>query len=189
MRWCNMIINGLSISKLTKAEMESVYQVYERSIPVAFENEGIGHLKEDICEEIEHKKKMLNTSLYSIYSEIQFLIAKLEGTVIGAISYGPCGEIIRECTENQLDKVGELGSLYVLPHNQGQGVGRALIQELVRQLHKQGITQFCLDSGYKLAQKKWLRKFGEPYMVAKDYWGPGNDHMIWLCHVMDFIEK
>ena len=82
----------------------------------------------------------------------------------------------------------QLGSLFVLPRYQGQGVGSALISAMVAHLYKQGIEQFFLDSGYKLAQKRWLRKFGEPYKVVKDYWGPDYDHMIWLCKVIDFIK-
>jgi GNAT superfamily N-acetyltransferase len=82
--------------------------------------------------------------------------------------------------------VGELGSLYVLPSYQGLGVGSTLIKELMAYLSKQGIEQFCLDSGYQRAQVKWLRKFGEPYKVVKDYWGPDSVHMVWLCKVSDY---
>jgi len=64
-------------------------------------------------------------------------------------------------------------------------VGSALINAMVAHLYKQGLDQFCLDSGYKRAQKRWLRKFGEPYKVVKDYWGPDIDNMIWLCKVIE----
>ena len=138
-------------------------------------------MKEDIHREIEHKKHLLDASMNPTDSKPYFLLAKLEETVVGTISFGPCGEDIKKCTENQLDGIGELGSLYVLPSFQGQGVGSALIHALVTYLSEQKIEQFCLDSGYKRAQKRWLRKFGEPYKVVKDYWGPGFDHMIWLC--------
>jgi GNAT superfamily N-acetyltransferase len=84
--------------------------------------------------------------------------------------------------------VGELGSLYVLPSYQGQGVGSALIKGMAISLKKQGIDQFCLDSGYKRAQKRWLRKFGEPYKTVKDYWGPDSVHMVWLCKINDYVD-
>jgi GNAT superfamily N-acetyltransferase len=132
---------------------------------------------------------LLDVSLGLTDSNVYFLIAKLDDTVVGTISFGPCGEDIKKCTENLLDNVGELGSLYVLPCHQGQGVGSLLINAIVAHLYEQGIDQFCLDSGYKRAQKRWLRKFGEPYKVVKDYWGPDYDHMIWLCKVSDFIEE
>jgi GNAT superfamily N-acetyltransferase len=81
-----------------------------------------------------------------------------------------------------------LGSLYVLPHFQGKGVGSALIQSMITFLHELGVEQFCLDSGFKSAQKRWLRKFGEPYKIAKDFWGEGSDHMVWLCQVTDYVK-
>lgn len=180
----NTMITGLAISNPTKADIKPAYQVFEASIPDAFEKEGLMLLKEDIQREIEHKKNLLDASLDLTDSGIYFLIAKLDKAVVGTISFGPCGEDIKKCTENQLDDIGELGSLYVLPHHQGQGVGSALINAMPDHLYKQGIDQFCLDSGYKRAQKRWFRKFGKPYKVVKDYWGPDNDHMIWLCKVI-----
>lgn len=183
------MIHDLIISVLTRADMKSAYQVFKTSIPDAFKKDGIGFLKEDIQREILHKKNLLNDSLDLLDSGTHFLVAKLGETVVGTISFGACGEETRDCTDNQLQHVGELGSLYILPDHQGQGIGSALINAMVEHLYKQDIEQFCLDSGYKLAQKRWLRKFGEPYKVAKDYWGPGSDHLIWLCKVKDFIKK
>lgn len=84
--------------------------------------------------------------------------------------------------------MGELGGLYVLPEYQGQGVGSALISEMLMYLHNKGVKQFWLDCGLKGAQKRWLRKFGEPYKVAKNYWGKDADHLIWLCDVVDYVQ-
>jgi len=117
-----------------------------------------------------------------------FMLAKTGDLVIGTISYGPCGDDIKICTDNQLDAVGEVGSIYVLPEYYGQGVASALIGAMAAYLYQSGVEQFCLDSGYKHAQKRWLRKFGEPYKIAKDYWGEGSDHMIWLCKVIDYVK-
>lgn len=183
------MVNDLIISNLNQTERESAYQVFETSIPDAFEKEGLASLKEDINSEITHKKHMLDVSLGLSNSEIRFFAAKLEGHVIGTISFGPCSEDIRKFTDNHLNNIGELGSLYILPNYQNQGVGSALINGVIMYLYKQGIKKFCLDSGYKRAQERWLRKFGEPYKVLKDYWGPGSDHMIWLCGIEEFISR
>jgi GNAT superfamily N-acetyltransferase len=183
------MINGFLIRNPTQADVKSACQVFETSIPDAFEKEGLGFLKEHIHREIIHKKHLLGVSLDLPGSNIYFLIAKLDGAVVGTISFGTCGEDIKKCTENQIHSVGELGSLYVLPRHQGQGIGSAMINAMVAHLSTQGIDQFCLDSGYKRAQKRWLRKFGVPYKVVKDYWGPDSDHMIWLCKVIDFMKE
>lgn len=178
----------LIIGNPTHADVISAYHVFEAAIPDAFDKEGLGSLTEDIHREILHKKYLLDASLNLQGMDIYFLVAKIDETVVGTISYGACGDDIKKCTEKQFHSVGELGSLYVLPSHQDQGVGSALIRAMIAHLRKQGIDQFCLDSGYKRAQKRWLRKFGVPYKVVKDYWGPTADHMIWLYKVSDFIK-
>lgn len=173
----------LTISNLTQADTLSVNQLFEASITDAFEQEGLGHFQDDIQLEIENKKRLVERALDPTITDIFFLLAKINEVVVGTISYKPCGEDIRICTENGLDDVGELGSLYVLPSYQSRGIGSALIKSMVTSLKKQGIDEFCLDSGYKRAQERWVRKFGEPYKTVKDYWGPGSIHMVWLCKV------
>lgn len=60
---------------------------------------------------------------------------------------------------------------------------RCMIEEMISYLEKRGIKEFCLDSGYKDAQKRWCRKFGNPYKIVKDYWGTGIDNMVWICKI------
>jgi GNAT superfamily N-acetyltransferase len=179
--------NHCTIAVLTVSDYESTCQVFEESIVDAFDKEGLGDLQDDIQSEIAHKKQKTLSSLDPANSDTYFLIAKLDERVVGTISYGPCGEAIQICAEHQLDHLGELGSLYVTPSYQGQGIGSALIKEMMLFLKKEGIEQFCLDSGYKRAQVKWQRKFGEPYTVVKDYWGPDSIHMVWKCKVSDYL--
>ncbi|WP_081954130.1 GNAT family N-acetyltransferase [Paenibacillus sp. FSL R5-0345] len=180
--------NQCTIAVLTMADYETTCQMFEESISDAFNKEGIGHLQEDIQSEIDDKKKKALSSLDQANSDTCFFIAKINGTVVGTISYGLCGEAIQICAEHQLDHLGELGSLYVVPRFQGQGIGSVLIKEMMTFLNEQGIEQFCLDSGYQRAQIKWQRKFGKPYKVVKDYWGPDSAHMVWLCNVSDHLK-
>ncbi|HSR03388.1 MAG TPA: GNAT family N-acetyltransferase [Proteiniclasticum sp.] len=175
-----------SIVRLTEHDFIGANRVFEVTIRDAFDKQGLADLEEDISEEISFKAMMMRDSL-DHKGDTFFYLARIKDQVIGTISYGPSGEIIKECTENELENVGELGSLYVLPEFQNQGIGSLLINSLIRELYGNGIERFCLDSGYKRAQKRWLHKFGEPYMIVKDYWGEGSDHMIWLCSVSDFM--
>ncbi len=155
----------------------------------AFAQEGLAHLDAEIQGIVAGKAALFDESLKDRLGEVQFLAAKDTEELIGMISFGPRGKEIRECTGEDSAGIGKLGTLYVLPEYQDQGVGSALIQALVRQLHQQGVEQFCLDSGFKRAKERWLRKFGQPYVVAPDYWGPGVDHMVWLCHIRDHLQE
>jgi GNAT superfamily N-acetyltransferase len=176
----------VKIEKLMLEDLKSAEIVFETAIPDAFVKEGLTLMDEAIQNEISSKKQMLVESLEDQEGELRFLVAKLDHRVIGTISFGPCGNDILKCTDNALSGVGELGSLYVLPEYQNKGVGSSLIHAMLQSMHENNISQFCLDSGYKRAQKRWIRKFGKPYKVVEDYWGPGFEHMIWLCRVDHF---
>ncbi|MFH5834971.1 GNAT family N-acetyltransferase [Proteiniclasticum sp. C24MP] len=180
--------NSVHIVKPGPEDLDGTNWVFETVVRDAFQKEGLGHLEDEISGEILHKKKMLKEAVEE-EGEVFFLVARLNGRIIGTISFGPCGEIIRECTGGALEGVGELGSLLILPELQSQGIGSQLIHAMIHELHRRGIEKFSLDSGYKRAQKRWVRKFGEPYMIVKDYWGTGSDHMIWLCSVSGFLSR
>ncbi len=182
------MFNQLLIERPSKNDIEAIHKVFDITLPDTYEKEGLSHLKDEILSEIEYKKKLLNLALVKNDMRVYFLIAKMNDEVVGTISYSPCSDLIRELTNNQINHVGELGSLYVLPDYQGKGIASALIHVLIEVLHRNGIQQFCLDSGYREAQKRWLRKFGSPYKIIKNYWGNMNDHIIWLCEVKDFIK-
>ncbi|WP_058300789.1 GNAT family N-acetyltransferase [Gorillibacterium timonense] len=175
-----------TIHRLTPEDQQSAFQVFEEAIPDAFEQQGIGDDQSSIAGEIEGKKQLVRRSLDPDEDRVTFLVAKRGGEVVGTISFGPCGHETQVCTNHELDEVGELGSLYVRPSAQNQGIGSALIGELIALLKARGVERFCLDSGYWAAQKRWRRKFGEPYKIVEGFWGPGSPHMIWLCEVKDF---
>jgi len=172
----------------------SACRMFTASITDAFAQEKLADAAEDTAYEISHKSNLLRAAIerppstsssFGIPKEAFFLIAELEGEVAGTISFGPRGEKIRELAGEELNGVGELGSLYVHPGIQNQGLGSRLIAAMMNELRDRGIETFCLDSGYGKAQERWRRKFGEPHVFAEDYWGPGAHHMIWFCRVED----
>ncbi|WP_461368037.1 GNAT family N-acetyltransferase [Candidatus Darwinibacter acetoxidans] len=179
-----VVLPGLEIRKPEHSDLEQACDVFARSIALAFAEEGI---TAEAPAEIAFKQELLRRAVQADDSELVFFVARLAGKVIGTISYGPCGEDIRRCTAGELAEVGELGSLYVLPEFQGQCVASALIAKMAAYLQSRGVQRFALDCGLKQAQAKWRQKFGPPYKVVKDYWGPGAHHMIWLCSTADYV--
>ena len=147
------MLNQLIIERPTKKDIRSIHNVFEKTITNAFEKEGLSFLKDDILTEIENKKQLLNLALTSNEASVYFLVAKIKEEIIGTISFSPCNNDIKKFTHNQINNVGELGSLYVLPHYQDKGIASALIHALIDYLHMVGVQQFCLDSGYRQAQK------------------------------------
>ncbi|OWA36281.1 hypothetical protein B9G55_08400 [Saccharibacillus sp. O16] len=187
------------IRRPVRADEASAQQLFRLSITDAFRQEGLSDHEEEMAYEISHKAKLLQAAFEASENEqtaaqaeldtrgvpVQpiFLIAALEGQVLGTISFGPSGKQARELSQGRLNEVGELGSLYIRPDYQNLGIGSRLIAAMMSELEARGIQSFCLDSGYGRAQQRWRRKFGEPYLWVEDHWGPGGHHAVWHCRV------
>ena len=170
------LMDGFSIVKPTNKDLESGYDLFQRTVRDAFEQEGLGDLEAEIAAEIECKQTLLRCALENPEPDVHFLVAKIDDTVIGTVSYGPCGKDIRRCTKNQLKEIGEVGSLYVLPEYQGRGVGSALIEAMIRYLHELGLV-FCLI--WPSMPRKWLSKLKRLHSCQRLLCGR-RPHS-WLC--------
>lgn len=160
-------------------DIEELHQFFRIVISETFAREGLAGLIDDIEAEIESKNNYLHLDLDSNGEKRYFLIALAENKIIGTIEYGPASKLIQYCTNGILGNHVEVGTVFVLPDYQRQGIGNQLLAEMLNTLKARGIVEFCLDSGYKNAQTIWKKKFGEPDYLLKDYWGQGQDHMIW----------
>ena len=153
-----------------------------------FTKEGIGEKLDEIEEEIEAKQKYLESDFESNGENRYFLIALYDDKIIGSIEYGPASELICNCTKNALNNLIEIGTVFVHPDYQRNGVGNLLLNSMYITIQQRGIEEFCLDSGYIRAQKIWKKKFGDPDYLLKDYWGDGYDHMIWRIKVKNLLK-
>ncbi len=152
-----------------------------------FKNEGLSHLLDDIKNEINSKKQYLKNDLDSNGENRYFLLAidTNNDRIIGTIECGPVSTLINSCTSGVLKDLYEIGTVFILPEYQRKGIGSLLLNAMFLTLLSRGITEYCLDSGYKKAQSIWTKKFGEPSYVLKDYWGESSDHMIWKNSLHD----
>ncbi len=167
-------------------DQEELHLFFRDVINDTFAKEGIGHLTNDIEEEIETKKSYLQNDYESDGQNQYFLIATYDETIVGTIEYGPASSLICKNTNDIFCDVVEVGTVFVHPNYQGNGIGNMLLQSIYITLKEKDIKEFCIDSGYKNAQKIWKNKFGSPDFVIKDYWGEGLDHMIWRVNVTKF---
>lgn len=179
---------NIEIRRPTREDIRELNQFFRIVITDTFSKEGISEKLEDLEDEIEVKKKYLNSDFDSNGEKRYFLIAVYGDRIIGSIEYGPASELINNCTNHALKELMEVGTVFVHPDFQRKGVGNRLLNAMYCTLHNMGIEEFCLDSGYATSQKIWRKKFGEPHYLLKDYWGEGYDHMIWRIKVNDLLK-
>ena len=180
-------MTNIEISRPKSEDIELINEFFQIVIRDTFERNGISDLVDLIAEEIEYKRKCLNQDLESEGKNRYFLIAKEGDKIVGSIEYGPSNELISSCTNGELKELVEIGTVFVHPDYQKKGIGSRMLNLIFKEMEKQGIKEFCFDSGYKSAQKIWVNKFGNPEYHLKDYWGKDSDHMVWRILVKDAI--
>jgi len=178
-------MKNISIHRPTSTDVKELHQLFKTVITDTYEKEGLGDYHEEINNEIEEKKKFLEEDIESNGEKRFFLAARSQDKIVGVISYGPCGELIKKLSNNRFDNVGEIGTAFVLPEYHNKGIGTILLNSMFLSLIGRNIDEFCLDSGYTIAKQIWLKKLGEPVIVVKNYWGEGYDHIIWYRKLKD----
>ena len=179
---------NIEISRPKYEDIQVINEFFELVIRDTFERNDIEDLVDTIAEEIEDKRRCLNQDIESDGKNRYFLIAKEDDKIVGSIEYGPSNELISSCTNGEVKELIEIGTVFVHPEYQKKGIGSRMLNLIFMELEKNGIKEFCLDSGYKSAQKTWINKFGIPEYHLKDYWGEDADHMVWRISVEDVIK-
>jgi GNAT superfamily N-acetyltransferase len=170
---------GIMIRRPRAEDYEELEQLFITVVKDTFKREGLSDLYDDIENEIESKKRYLQSDLDSNGEHRYFLIAiDQHHRIVGTIEFGPASELIHECTDGAWGGLQEVGSVFVHPEYQGRGIGTLLWNAMLLIFLGRDIHEFCLDSGYDRAQAIWRKKFGDPDYWLKDYWGSGHDHMI-----------
>lgn len=180
-------MGNIEIRRPRQEDQAELYQFFDKVIRETFANEGLSDLVDDIENEIVQKKKLLECDFESNGEKRFFWIAvdKSINKIIGTIEYGTSSKLIHICTNGELKDYVEIGTVFVSPDYQRKGIGTLLLNVMFLTLQSRGITKFCLDSGYSIAQKIWKKKFGKPDYLLKDYWGMGSDHMVWKRQTSD----
>lgn len=166
----------------SKDDVIKLHNFFDKVIDHTFDANGIGHLDEFIQEEKISKRSALRQDFDSEGNIRLFYVAKIEGNIVGTIEIGPSNEILKKNVP-EVCHLKEVGTVYVHPDYQGQGIGKALLGRMNDALYALGEKQYVLDSGYPIAQKVWRKVLGEPYKVLLDYWGEGGHHSIWIVDV------
>ena len=154
-----------------------------------FEKNGIIDLFDVYENEMKEEKRVfLTEDLESNGQKRYFLLATINDKLVGTISYGPSNDDINKCTNNELKDLIEIGTVFVHPQYQKKGIGSLLLNHIYDELDKKGVSEFCLDSGYKNAQEVWTKKFGTPQYKFINYWGEDAHYMIWKVKLKDVFK-
>lgn len=162
-------------------DSKELHDFFENVIRDTFERNEISNLTKLLEEEIIYKKKILQEDFESNGEKRYFLVGKIDNVIVATIEIGKINEVI----ENVLGHGNEveMGTVYVHPNYQKQGLGSSMVQEAIDFLKEKGYRRFYFDSGYKSAQRVWSYKFGKPKFFLADYWEKGAHHMIWEVNI------
>lgn len=173
------------ISRAKIEDKDCINEFFRMVLIDTFNKNGISELVDTLNDEIEDKRRCLDQDFESSGKDMCFLVAKAGKLVIGTVEYGLSNDLIRTCTNGELAEIKEIGTVFVHPDYQRNGIGSKLFISILLEMKKDGINEFCLDSGYKIAQGIWISKLGRPQYHLKNYWGKGADHMIWRKNIDD----
>ncbi|WP_238557916.1 GNAT family N-acetyltransferase [Paenibacillus shenyangensis] len=177
------MMEEIVISRPKVQDYEQLASFFRLVLTDTFIQNDIQEQKEDLEAEIRNKLLYLTQDLRSQGKRRYFLTAWRGEQIIGTIEAGTANDLIRSSISPEYQQLPEVGTILVHPEAQRQGIATRLLTGIVSFLHEQGCSQFCLDSGYPIAQRIWKRRFGEPAYTLKDQWGPGADHLIWIIDI------
>lgn len=172
-------MQDIIIRRPKKEDVNQLNDFFQLVLKDTFEKNGIENLVEDYEQEIREKREFLNEDIETGGKKRYFLVAEISNNIVGTIAYGPANHLINKCTNDKLKDLIEIGTVFVHPDYQKKGIGSFMLNYMYDVLNRKDIKEFCLDSGYKNAQKTWLKKFGDPEYHFEGYWGEGTDYMIW----------
>lgn len=160
-------------------DIEALNQFFIIVLADTYAKEGFTDRIHEMEKEIQDKISLVKEDFESNGEIRYFLIALDDKKIIGTIEYGPTSQLVIESTNGKLNGVVEVGTVFVHPNYQKQGVGTLLLNMIYLTFLNKNIKEFCLDSGYPHAQQVWKKKLGVPAYILKDYWGTGYHHMVW----------
>ncbi len=177
----------IDISRAKIEDKELINDFFRVVLIDTFNKNEISELVDTLNDEIEDKRRCLNQDFESAGKDRCFLIAKDKNLVVGSAEYGPPNDLILSCTNTELKEIKEIGTVFIHPDYQRQGIGSRMFISILMEMKKNGVEEFCLDSGYSIAQRIWTKKLGKPQYYLKNYWGEDAHHMIWRKKVEDVL--
>lgn len=167
---------NIQIDTALSGDRQELREFYTRTISDTFRNNGIND-SDGLSSEIENQMKTFENP------EDFIMLARINGKIIGTIAYGTMNKSVSSNIPEELKQFNEIKGVYIHPDFQNRGIGSFLWKTMIAELQNRNVVTACLDSGYKLSQKYWKKKIGEPTYFLKDYWGAGEHQLIWFFNL------
>lgn len=181
-----MLTDKKLIQPVQEKDISEITHLFEIVIKDNFKRDGIDLLKHDLMlEEIDSQKNKLISSFNSS-AQNHFYKLIINKQIIAVLAYGYAEPLI---TDHLIiaKSYPEIKSFMIIPEFQKKGIGRLMFEQIIKILHQNHETNFCLDCGYRCSQSFWKRMLGDPSLVLKDFWEKGYDHLIWARQINQFI--
>lgn len=178
----------IDVARFSPNDFDDVVNFLEYAITDTFNKEGIGHLRDEIKNEVNSKIAYLNKDIETNGDDLFFLIAKQNHKIVGTIEYSPLSQLITENTNGEFTGLNKVGTIYVHPDIQRMGIGSKMLLSMMDELKNRGVNNYCLDTGYNTALAIWTKLFGSALYTLNNYWGDGQHHSIWHLSVDDTIQ-
>lgn len=122
----------MKIRSAAPSDLDSIVEVFRACWNISYQDLLPSTVREDMT--IEAAKNMWSGAVQP-HPDRSTLIAEIEGKVVGIARFG---------IDPENDNSGHLFSLYIHPRYSGQGIGRALLQETIKQVREKGFTSQSL---------------------------------------------
>jgi GNAT superfamily N-acetyltransferase len=179
----------IDIQKAQVIDKNLINEFFEVVLNDTFKSNEISNMVETLEEEINDKRRILDEYFDSEGHDSCFFIAKDKECIVGSVAYGVPNNLILTCTKGEWKGIKEIGTVFVHPQYQRKGIGSELLITILNEMNRNELEEFCLDSGYKIAQKIWTNKLGKPEYLLENYWGKDADHMIWRKKVTEVLDN
>jgi GNAT superfamily N-acetyltransferase len=168
--------------------LPEIIDLFTDSITNTFEQNGIKDLKEleyEISEKSDRVKNYINSKNDNEF----FIVAESDNAIAGIAGIYPVSDTIIKNYPTLSKKDIEIGSVYIKPEFQRQGITRILLKRLVNELLKKKFDRFYLDCGYPTSQVYWTKMFGDPIKTFSNYFGKDESYMIWEIDTEKALRK
>ena len=146
-------MDGIQIDKALLEDKIEINRFFELVLRHTFEANDILELEGLLNDEIEDKRLCLEQCFKTNGQDRFFLIGKNDDSIVASIEFGLSNELLNICTNGELRDMLEIGTLFVHPSFQKQGIGSLMFRSLFDELVRREVDKVCFDSGYKTAQR------------------------------------